>query len=253
MPVRAGVPMLEIEALSLRYGGVRAVHDVSLRIEPGSRVALIGPNGAGKTSLLSLIDGQVRPTSGRLNFGGHDITHHSPYRRAHLGICRSFQITNLMPKLTVRAQATLACVRPGRFGWVGRRGHSHVDASDLLAEWGIPEGTWDRRPGELSYGQQRRLELALAMAGQPKVLLLDEPNVGLTGTENADLVRRIAKMDREIAVVMVAHDMDMVFGFAERVVVLQRGSVLVDGTPEQVRNDPQVAAVYFGTVDEEFR
>ncbi|MDN5794132.1 MAG: ATP-binding cassette domain-containing protein [Intrasporangium sp.] len=241
--------MFTLEGVSLRYGGVRAVNDVSLTFETGARVALIGPNGAGKSSLLSLMGGQTRSTSGLIRLGERDITTLGPYRRANLGITRSFQITNLMEGLTAREQAELACMTPGRRGWVRARGNqdSKQRAESLLADWGVPERTWDVRPESLSYGQQRSLELALAMARSPKVLLLDEPNVGLTGQENTALVRRIAGLDPKITVVLVAHDMDMVFGFAERVIVMARGKVAVDGSPEEVRKNQLVADIYFGT------
>ncbi|WP_347350180.1 ATP-binding cassette domain-containing protein [Intrasporangium sp.] len=241
--------MFSLEGVSLRYGGVRAVSDVSLTFEPGARVAIIGPNGAGKSSLLSLMGGQTRSTSGRIRLGEVDITRLGPYRRANLGITRSFQITNLMEGLTAREQAELACLTPGRRGWVRARGNqdSKQRAESLLADWGVPQRAWDVRPESLSYGQQRSLELALAMARSPKVLLLDEPNVGLTGAENTALVERIAQLDPKITVVLVAHDMDMVFGFAQRVIVMARGKVAVDGTPDEVRKNQLVADIYFGT------
>lgn len=245
--------MFSLEGVSLRYGGVHAVNDVSLTFEPGARVALIGPNGAGKSSLLSLMGGQAKSTSGSIRLGDADITRLGPYRRAGLGISRSFQITNLMDKLTPREQLELACLRPGRQGWVHRRGNKDAGprAEALLEEWDVPPHAWDERPDGLSYGQKRSLELALAMAGSPKVLLLDEPNVGLTGAENRGLVQRIADLDRGITVVLVAHDMEMVFGFAQRVIVMQRGRVVVDGAPDAVRQDKLVAEIYFGAHAEE--
>lgn len=244
--------MFTLEGVSLRYGGVRAVNDVSLTFEPGARVALIGPNGAGKSSLLSLMGGQTRSTSGLIRLDRTDITRLGPYRRANLGITRSFQITNLMDGLTAREQAELACMTPNQQGWVRAQGSQDVKqrAQALLTDWGVPEQAWDLRPESLSYGQQRSLELALAMARSPKVLLLDEPNVGLTGAENTALVRRIAELDRKITVVLVAHDMDMVFGFAERVIVMHRGKVVVDGSPEEIRGNQLVADIYFGTGEE---
>lgn len=241
--------MLTLEDVSLRYGGVHAVNDVSLSFEPGARVALIGPNGAGKSSLLSLMGGQALSTSGRIRLDDVDLTRLAPYRRAGLGISRSFQITNLMDRLTPREQLELACLRPTRQGWVRRSGNKDAGrrAEALLSEWGVPRRAWDVPPDGLSYGQKRSLELALAMAGSPRVLLLDEPNVGLTGAENVALVQRIAELDRDITVVLVAHDMDMVFGFAQRVIVMQRGRVVVDGPPEAVRKDKLVAEIYFGS------
>ena len=243
--------MITMEGVSLRYGGVHAVNDVTLEVAPGSRVALIGPNGAGKSSLLSLMGGQTRTTAGRITFGEHDVTRLGPYRRANLGIARSFQITSLMPGLTVREQVELACMSPGRGGWVRRRGAGSVaGVAELLGEWAIPERVWEKRPSSLSYGQQRSLELALAMARRPQLLLLDEPNVGLTPAENGELVQRLAALGRDTTVVLVAHDMDMVFGFAERVIVMQRGRVVVDGSPAQVRADRLVKDIYFGTSTE---
>lgn len=243
--------MIRMESVSLRYGGVHAVNEVTLDVAPGSRVALIGPNGAGKSSLLSLMGGQSRTTSGRIMLGEHDITRLSPSRRSSLGIARSFQITSLMPDLSVHDQAELACLTPGRLGWVRRRGVPEVGAvGALLEDWAIPIGVWGKKPSSLSYGQQRSLELALAMARKPRLLLLDEPNVGLTPGENTELVQRLASLGRETTVVLVAHDMDMVFGFAERVIVMQRGRIIVDGAPAEVRADETVRNIYFGSAAE---
>lgn len=245
--------MLSLDQVCLRYGGVRAVSDVSLDFQSGERVALIGPNGAGKSSLLSLMGGQSCVSSGRIRLGPTDITRQGPQRRADHGIARSFQITNLMAGLTVHEQAALSCLEQGTHGWV-RRGQGRAAderAATLLNDWGVPRDVWHLPPGALSYGQQRSLELAMAMARSPKVLLLDEPNVGLTAAENAALVQRIAELDPDITVVLVAHDMDMVFGFAQRVIVMQRGAVVVDGTPEEIRQNSLVAEIYFGSASEE--
>lgn len=242
--------MLTLDNVALNYGGVHAVRDVSLDVEPGTRLALIGPNGAGKTSLLALLGGQARSSSGRILLGGHDITRSKPYQRAYLGVARSFQITSLFPKLTVREQVLLSLFEPRRFGWVGRSGAPSREAVDsLLEDWGFAREVWDRCPGELSYGQQRTLELALALARHPKVLLLDEPNVGLTARENVALVDRIRAFNRELTVILVAHDMDVVFGVADRVVVMDHGEIVVDGVPEVVRSDPLVAEIYFGRAE----
>lgn len=242
--------MITLESVSLQYGGVHAVRDVSLEFETGSRAALIGPNGAGKSSLLSLIGGQSRASSGRVQLGGVDVTRMSARRRANLGIARSFQITNLMPKLTVWAQAELALQRPNRLGVITRGGKvTGAQVSALLSEWGIAKSSWNEQPSRLSYGQQRALELALAMARDPHVLLLDEPNVGMTGQENTELVDRVNGLSRQTTVLLVAHDMDMVFGFAERVVVMQRGAVLADDSPEAVRASKAVADVYIGSAE----
>lgn len=238
---------VRLESVDLRYGGVNAVNDVSLELTPGERVAVIGPNGAGKSSLLALVGGQYRPSSGRVLLDGQDVTRSSSARRAHLGIARSFQIASLFPRLTVREQARLGLMRTNRLGWVrSRDGARESDTAGLLCEWGIPESVWDRLPGELSYGEQRSLELALALARRPKVLLLDEPNVGLTASENSDLVARIRALGDDMVVVLVAHDMDVVFGVADRVIVMQHGRVVVDGRPDEVRRDAKVAEIYFG-------
>jgi branched-chain amino acid transport system ATP-binding protein len=240
--------MLTLERVSLSYGGVSAVDGVSLDIEPGSRVALIGPNGAGKSSLLNLMGGQARSSSGRIGLGGHDITGAKPHRRARLGISRSFQIASLYPNLSVREQASFALLRHNRLGWAKRCSSPRLRAqvADLLSDWRIEPEAWDRCPEELSYGQKRALELALALARGPRVLLLDEPNVGLTAAENAELMERIRSFERDLTVVLVAHDMDMVFGLAERVVVMHRGQLVVDGDPDTVRNNPTVAEIYLG-------
>jgi branched-chain amino acid transport system ATP-binding protein len=242
--------MLTLNSLALSYGGVHAVRDVSLDVAAGTRLALIGPNGAGKTSLLALLGGQARPSSGTITLAGQDITRARPHRRAHLGVARSFQIASLFPELTVREQVALALLEPSRLGWVGVSGRSPDGAVDrMLEDWGFAREAWQRRPGELSYGRQRTLELALALARRPKLLLLDEPNVGLTAGENAALVDRIRAFDRSMTVILVAHDMDVVFGVADRVVVMQHGRIVVDGSPEAVRNDPLVADIYFGKAE----
>ncbi len=235
--------LLETRELSRAFGGVRAVNEVSITVEAGSRVAIIGPNGAGKTTLFNLLGGQLSPTAGRILFGSRDITRLAPHRRSRLGIARSFQLAALFPKLTVDEQLTLAVRRAGERG--RERGEIAAAVRDVADAWGL-EGRGALLPSELAYGEQRRLELALALAQRPGLLLLDEPNVGLTHDENQSLVQRIHRLGADVTVVLVAHDMDVVFGVADRVIVMHRGEVLADGTPEQIRSDTRVADIYFG-------
>ena len=241
---------LKIEHLSKHFGGVCAVNDVSFTIEEAQRVAIIGPNGAGKTTLLNLVNGQLAPTVGHIYFFGQDVTDMSTYRRAHLGVSRSFQIISLFLNLTVLENALLAFhgIKPSRFHMFrSNKSYENIlaKAKDLLVE----EELWDRRDElvkNISYGEQRRLELALSLAAVPKLLLLDEPSCGLTVSECSDMVTLIRKLAKDVTVVFVAHDMDLVFGAAERIIVVHFGEIIADGTPEEIRTNRRVYEIYMG-------
>lgn len=243
------MPLLEIGGLSRTYGGVHAVQDVCFDVEPGEWVGVIGPNGAGKSTLFNLLGGQVAPSSGSVRLAGRDITRLSAHKRFRAGISRSFQISSLFPDLTVREHLTLACRQKGRWsalrGWRGDRVLSGT-VDSMLEKWDLGRRDGIELPANMSYGAQRRLELAIAVASQPKVLLLDEPNVGLTSAECEALRDRVGELGPQTAVVLVAHDMDMVMGWSHRVLVMHQGQLVADDTPQAIAKNPFVEEVYLG-------
>ena len=241
---------VKIEGVTRQFGGVAALAGVSLSVEPGERTALIGPNGAGKTTLLNVLHGQLSVTSGRIYLFGREITSTPTHARTALGMGRSYQINSLFGGLSVFDNTLLAvqAVRAERLNmWHPQLTHHEATtaAQVLLDEWGLRE-----QDGELvqalSHGSQRRLEIALSLASEPKVLLLDEPTAGLTMEESRDITGRIDGLDPEMAVVFVAHDMDLVFSVARRIVVLHYGEVLADGTPAEVSANRVVQEIYMG-------
>lgn len=244
---------LRVEGLSKDFGGVHAVHDVSMSVQAGERLAIIGPNGAGKSTLFNLLDGQLLPTAGRVYLFGKDITHMAVYRRAHLGIAKSFQSTTLFSNLTVLDNILLGLqgTRPSRFQMFrsgATYGHLQRKAQELLDSVDL----WEKRNDPvhaIAYGEQRKLEMTLSLTSEPALLLLDEPSTGLTTTESADIIRRIGALGTDITVIMVAHDMDLVFGVAERIIVLHYGKIIAEGTPDKIRQDSRVAEIYMGTAD----
>jgi branched-chain amino acid transport system ATP-binding protein len=243
-------PVLAVEGVVRDFGRLRALAGVSLTVAPGERRALIGPNGAGKTTLFHVIAGEVTPTAGRVRLGRRDVTGLAPHRVARLGLARSFQRTNILPGLTTFENVRLAC-QAGRAGtwnvfWPTESYRAAIDAA-----WGVLEqvGLEDlatAQAGTLAYGQQRRLDLAIALAADPEVLLLDEPTSGLSPEETADLLDLLAAVPRRRTLLMVEHDMDVVFAVADRITVLHAGRVLAEGPPEAVRADPAVQDAYFG-------
>jgi branched-chain amino acid transport system ATP-binding protein len=241
--------LLELQGVGRRYGGVHAVEDVSFGVEPGEWVGVIGPNGAGKSTLFNLLGGQVSASAGRVRFDGRDITRLSAHRRFRAGISRSFQISSLFADLTVREQLTLACRRHHRWDLVrGWRNDAETNAQvDLLLEqWDLGRNGGVERPAAMSYGAQRRLELAIAVSSRPKLLLLDEPNVGLTAEECEALRARVVDLGPDTTVVFVAHDMDMVMGWSHRILVMHQGKLVADDTPEAIAKNPFVEEVYLG-------
>lgn len=242
---------LRVERLSRDFGGVQAVKDVSFEVEAGEHMAIIGPNGAGKTTLFNLLCGQLPPSGGRVFFFGQDVTHLPPHKRTHLGIARSFQIASLFLDLSVLKNTLLAFQgkRPSRFQMF-RSASSYRDlarkAEQLLGSMGL----WKKRyepANSISYGEQRKLEIALSLASEPKVLLLDEPSCGLTASESADITSRIRNLGEDITVILVAHDMDLVFGVAQRIIVLHYGVTITEGNCEKIRTDPKVREIYMGS------
>lgn len=245
---------LKIEGLSKNFGGVQALKDVSFTVEVGERLAIIGPNGAGKTTLFNLLNGQEKATAGRIYHFGKEITTMPTYRRAHLGQGRSFQLTSLFPKLTVLDNVLLAVqgTKPSRFQLfrpITAYKYLFTKAQELLGAMAL----WEKKDDlvqALGYGEQRRLEIALSLASEPKLLLLDEPSSGLTAAEGADIVTTIRNLGPDITVIVVAHDMDLVFGLAERVMVLHYGEVIADGTPDEIQADSRVKEIYMGIEEE---
>lgn len=243
------MPLLEIDKVGRSYGGVHAVQGVSFNVDAGEWIGVIGPNGAGKSTLFNILGGQVIASSGHVRFDGRDVTGLPAHRRFRAGISRSFQISSLFPELTVREQLTLACRDRNRWSlvrsWRGdREVESRVDA--LLEHWNLGRNDGRELPAEMSYGAQRRLELAIAVSSRPKLLLLDEPNVGLTSSECQDLRERVAELGPETAVIFVAHDMDMVMGWSHRILVMHQGQLVADDTPEAIATNPFVEEVYLG-------
>ncbi len=243
--------ILRIDKLLKHFGGVMAVNGVSLSVAPGERRTIIGPNGAGKTTLFNLISGQLEPTEGHVYFSGRDITGFSLDQRARLGMARTFQRNNLFLGLSVWENVRLAG-HPDKS--IGLRNFRSPDAnhSNLIQASLESVGLADRRHSlarDLSYGEQRQLEVAIALATQPQVLLLDEPAAGMSPAETTRLTSILREMPREMTLLIIEHDMDVVFGLAERVTVLHYGEVIADGTADQVRDDPRVMEVYLGSAE----
>jgi ABC-type branched-subunit amino acid transport system ATPase component len=242
--------LLRVDRVSRSFGGVRAVQEVSFSLGAGEVVALIGPNGAGKSTLFNLIDGQLDPDQGAIEFDGKILRSQATAQRTRLGIGRTFQVAQTFPSMTVVENVQLALV-------AAQRAASSVGAPLLrrqieaararLDQAGLADRSSDAA-ASLAYGDVKRLELVLALAGEPRLLLMDEPTAGMASGERSalmDLVVRLAR-ERQLAVLFTEHSMDVVFGFAARVLVLSNGRLIADGTTEHVRNDPEVQAVYLG-------
>lgn len=241
---------LHVENLTKKFGGLEVLKNISFSVQPGERFVLIGPNGAGKTTLFNLIAGQLPPTSGKLVFLGQDITRTPAHHRAHLGIVRSFQINSLLLNLSVLENALLTFhgTRPSRYSFV-RSHFSYNEVADKAESALATAGLWDQRKSPvklLSYGEQRRLEVMLSIACNPKLLLLDEPTCGLTVEESGSILKLIQKSGKDVTVMIVAHDMEFVFEVAERINVLYYGGLLASGTPDEIRDNPKVKEIYMG-------
>jgi branched-chain amino acid transport system ATP-binding protein len=242
--------LLSVEGLSKSYGGVHAVRGVSFELKAGEILALIGPNGAGKSTCFDMLNGQKEPDSGRIHLLGEDSTGKPPRAIWRLGVGRTFQITATFPTMTVRenVQVALVSYRRQLFNlWSSTPQFEQGEAGRLLELVGMG-GYADRPCGELAYGDLKRLELAVALANQPKLLLMDEPTAGMAPRERIELMRLTARIAREqsIGVLFTEHDMDVVFEHADRILVLNRGTLIAEGTPEEVRGNPEVRAVYLG-------
>jgi branched-chain amino acid transport system ATP-binding protein len=250
-PTQGGQPVLELNGLSKSFGGLHAVRDVTLKIMPGDRKAIIGPNGAGKTTLFNLITGIFPATSGQVLLFGQDVTSWPSHQRTALGMARTFQVTHLFPKLTVLDNVLLAIngLRKSKFVmWrflssyrdVYEKAHGLLEQADFL----------DRKDTEaryLSHGEQRQLEIVLGLASDPKVLLLDEPAAGLSSGESTEMAKFLMGLDPNLAILLIEHDMDVVFDVADQISVLHFGEVLETGTPEQIHGSKKVQEIYLGT------
>lgn len=237
---------ISIKKISKSFGNMRAVNNVSIDVQEGELRAIIGPNGAGKTTLFNLICGNLTCTSGRVDLFGKDITNLPLYRRARLGLGRTYQRNSIFFNLSVAENLMLADMSKeiGRETFAGPKEKS--DSIELLKQFGL-EGKADRLTQELSYGEQRKLEIILGLALKSKVLLLDEPAAGLSPDETSEIVRLIKTLKGKTTVILIEHDMDVVFGVADRITVLHHGVVLADGSKESIKNDPKVRDAYFGT------
>ena len=241
---------LEISKLKKSFGGLVVTQDVSLAIRPGERRLIIGPNGAGKTTLFNQITGEMSPTSGQVRLFGVDVTQLAPYERAHLGLSRTYQIITLFDRDTLEHNVTLGLLGLRSSRWQMWRPLSHYDdlsieARRILDAIGLLQ--WASHPvSDIAYGEKRRVELAMALAQKPRVLLLDEPLAGLSNAERATVKALIAGIPRETAIVMIEHDMDTALDLAETVTLLNYGRVIVDGERDAVVADPRTREVYLG-------
>ena len=247
--------VLQADGLVMRFGGITATNDVSLQLRRGARHALIGPNGAGKTTLINLLTGVLVPTAGRIALMGEDITRLAPHQRVARGLVRTFQINQLFQSMT--PLQTLAMVVSQQRGigarWWQRLG-AHAGVAErceqLLDQFHLAD-VQDQRTEHLAYGKRRLLEIAIALACQPRVLLLDEPVAGVPPGEREELLQTVAALPADVSVLLIEHDMDLVFEFARRITVLVNGTLLTEGTPQQIAHDPRVKAVYLGHDEEE--
>ena len=245
--------VLKTEGLNKRFGGITATNNVSLNVARGARHALIGPNGAGKTTLINLMTGVLEPTAGRITLEGEDITRLAPHRRVRRGMVRTFQINQLFNAMTpLETLAMVVSQHQGLGGrwWqpLGARVAVVERCEQLLAQFHLTD-VMKQRTGQLAYGKRRLLEIAIALACEPRVLLLDEPVAGVPAGEREELLQTVAALPADVSVLLIEHDMDLVFEFARRITVLVNGTVLTEGTPDEIANDPQVKAVYLGHGD----
>ncbi len=242
--------LLQVDNLTKRFGGIIASDDLALSVAAGELHAVIGPNGAGKTTLIAQLSGQLTPDAGRIHFAGHDITSLPMYRRSALGLARSFQITSLFLDLSVLDNVTLAVqAQAGHSFRFWRKARSEPELRDpalaALARVGLSERA-HLPASALSHGEHRQLELAMALAGSPRMLLLDEPMAGLGPEESARMVAMLRALKRELTILLVEHDMEAVFALADRITVLVYGRVIATGAPADIRADQQVRDAYLG-------
>ncbi len=244
------MPILQTTGLEKRFGGIVATNDVNLSVEKGARHALIGPNGAGKTTFINLLTGVLKPSAGRIMLEGRDITGTLPHERVRLGMARTFQINQLFLDLTPLESVGLVVserLGSGSDWWrvIGTKSAVTGEIVEIIERFHLIDVMFDR-VAVLPYGKQRLLEIALAFACRPQVLLLDEPAAGVPEAERHELLATIEALPADVTVLLIEHDMDLVFSFADRISVLVNGALFVDGAPEEVAKDPRVKAVYLG-------
>jgi len=241
---------LGVRGLDKSFGGLRVTSSVDLVVEPGERRLIIGPNGAGKTTLFNLITGELRPDRGAITLFDRDITRTPGRLRAHLGLARTYQIITLFPRETLLGNVTLSLLGLSRLRWnpcvaLRRQAGLVARAREVLARVGL-ESLAERPLAQTSYGERRRVEIAMALAQRPRILLLDEPFAGLSTEERRDVLRLVAGIPREVTIVMIEHDMDVALDFAERITVLHFGEVVVEGTRAEVVAHPRTREIYLG-------
>jgi branched-chain amino acid transport system ATP-binding protein len=244
------VSALAVRNLEKSFGGLRVTSDVNLAVEPGERRLIIGPNGAGKTTLFNLITGELQPDRGSVTLFDRDITRVPSRRRFHLGIARTYQIITLFPGETLLRNVTLSLLGRSRRRWnplvrLDRQAALIARARETLARVGL-DHLADRPLAQTSYGERRRVEVAMALAQTPRVLLLDEPFAGLSTDERRDVLRLVTSIPRDVTIVMIEHDMDVALDFAERITVLHFGEVVVEGTRGEVVAHPRTREIYLG-------
>jgi branched-chain amino acid transport system ATP-binding protein len=241
--------LLQVLGLRKSFGGVQAVADVTFSLGTGEMLALIGPNGAGKSTCFNMLNGQLRPDAGRILLAGRDVAGMTPRRIWALGVGRCFQITATFASMTARENVQTALIAHARQVWRFVRPAARLHAAEaeaLLAEVGLADQA-DRAAGVLAYGDLKRLELAMALANRPSLLLMDEPTAGMAARERGALMALVRRMvDKGLTVLFTEHDMDVVFGTADRIAVLDRGALIAAGTPETIRADPRVREIYLG-------
>ena len=241
---------LQVRGLHKQFGGVTVARDIALDLRPGDRKALIGPNGAGKTTLANLITGILAPSAGEIRLDGRDMRGLSEPRRVRAGIAKTFQITTLFKRMTVRENLRLGVLERRRQGFrlfSRADGTPQVEAevAGLLAQFGLDRDA-DMDVQRLAYGQQRLVELALTLSLRPRILILDEPAAGVPSSESHLILDAIGRLPDDLAVLVIEHDMDLVFRVAQRIVVLVQGAILTEGTPDEIARDPQVRELYLG-------
>ncbi|HEY1226546.1 MAG TPA: ABC transporter ATP-binding protein [Ramlibacter sp.] len=246
--------VLACEGLVKKFGGITATNDVTLRLQRGARHALIGPNGAGKTTLINLLTGVLEPTAGRITLDGDDITKLAPHRRVGRGMVRTFQINQLFGSMTPLQTLALVVSQQRGLGnrfWqkLGQDREVAGRCEQLLAQFRLAE-VMDVPTDVLAYGKRRLLEIAIALACEPRVLLLDEPVAGVPAGEREEILQTVAALPADVSVLLIEHDMDLVFSFARRMTVLVNGTVLTEGSPEEFAADPRVKEVYLGHGEE---
>jgi len=246
------VTLLSVDRLSKRFGSLVAIDDVSLEVEPGELRAIIGPNGAGKTTFFNLISGLFPPTSGSTRFEGKDVTNLAPQERVRRGMARTFQITEVFPELTVAENLRVAVELAEGYGlspWIGRAARRKIaDEVEALLETGGLAGKRHALVGALAHGDQRAAEIMMALALKPRLLMLDEPTAGMGDQETYDIVRLVRRLHRRqgLTIMLIEHDMRVVFNLADQIMVLAEGRVLAEGTPKEIVASEAVQAAYLG-------